>query len=334
MSTSQKPGQRVVPVVERMHRHFAADRRMKAGTPAMTFPRAGSTTSPGSPSARSWPRLRYADIRQYRRWWRSECVIASAIGDRWYGQLQPLWYGDWHYRRGLLASRQRVQDYVSAGDAGRERLRAGSFHGLQSVGQDGGQHLHHLPVAIVAARQLGADLLEGSRQRPIFERRAVPERARLARQHRHVVPGIIRNLVASKPPCVLANDDAVLLDHNAIGIGVHVDRPANGLRGHRVLVEVCFCTSSTSCSEGPCSISWSTHTVRSRRSGSTQAPPRLSITRCSSGCLSRCTSSPRASASSALWLGAGAHSYDSAFQEIPALNHKTPLARKTTSAAR
>src|SRR5262249_24771450 len=183
-------------------------------------------------------RLRYADMRQYRRRWRSECVIASAIGDRRHAQFQSLWYGDWRYRRGLLASCQHIEDHVGVGDSGRERLRAGSFPGLQSVGQDGGQHLHHLPIAIVAARQLGADLVEGSRQGPIFEWSAVPERARLARQHRHVVPGIIRNLVAPEPPRVLANDNAVLLNHNAIGIGVHVDRPANRLRGHRVLVVV------------------------------------------------------------------------------------------------
>src|SRR5262249_15302825 len=107
-----------------------------------------------------------------------------------------------------------------------------------SVGQDGGQNLHHLPVAIVATRQPGADLLQGRRQRPIFEWRPVPERPRLARQHRHVVPGIICDLVAPEPPCMLANDDAILLDYYTIGIGMHVDRAANGLRGHRVLVVV------------------------------------------------------------------------------------------------
>jgi hypothetical protein len=44
----------------------------------------------------------------------------------------------------------------------------------------------------------------------------------LPRQHRHVVPGIVRGLIAPEPAAVLTHDVAVLLDDDAIGVGVHI----------------------------------------------------------------------------------------------------------------
>ena len=43
------------------------------------------------------------------------------------------------------------------------------------------------------------------------------------------MPGIVGDLVAPEAAGVLADDNAVLLDNDAIGVGVDVDRPANRL---------------------------------------------------------------------------------------------------------
>jgi transposase-like protein len=44
------------------------------------------------------------------------------------------------------------------------------------------------------------DEIDKSRQHPVLERRAVPERARLACQHRHIVPRIVHGLAAAEDP--------------------------------------------------------------------------------------------------------------------------------------
>jgi hypothetical protein len=68
--------------------------------------------------------------------------------------------------------------------------------------------------------------------------RAVAQSARLARQNRHVVPGIINRLAATKAAPMFADDPPVLADHDAIGVGVDVDRPTNGAGADRVFVVV------------------------------------------------------------------------------------------------
>lgn len=52
-----------------------------------------------------------------------------------------------------------------------------------------------------------------------LERRAVAQSARLAGQHRHVVPGIVDDLVATEPAGMLAHDYAVLADNDPVSTG-------------------------------------------------------------------------------------------------------------------
>ena len=52
------------------------------------------------------------------------------------------------------------------------------------------------------------------------------------------MPRIVDRLAAAKAPLMLADDRTVLADHDTIGIGLDLDRPADGTRGDRVLVVV------------------------------------------------------------------------------------------------
>ena len=52
------------------------------------------------------------------------------------------------------------------------------------------------------------------------------------------MPGIVDRLAAAEAAAMLADDCAILADHNAIGIGLDLDRPPHGARGDRVLVVV------------------------------------------------------------------------------------------------
>src|SRR5271167_606223 len=52
------------------------------------------------------------------------------------------------------------------------------------------------------------------------------------------MPGIVNRRAAAKAAPMFADDCAVLADHEAIGIGLELDRPADGTRGDRVLVVV------------------------------------------------------------------------------------------------
>src|SRR5205085_11481307 len=91
---------------------------------------------------------------------------------------------------------------------------------------------------VIGAREHAPHALDRARKWPVLERRTVPERAGLPRQYRHVMPGIVGNLIAPEAAHVLADDDTVLLDHDTICVGVDIDRAADRRRGHRVLVLV------------------------------------------------------------------------------------------------
>jgi hypothetical protein len=49
---------------------------------------------------------------------------------------------------------------------------------------------------------------------------------------------VIGRLAAAEAAAMLADDRAILADHNAIGIGLDLNRSADGARGDRVLVVV------------------------------------------------------------------------------------------------
>src|SRR3546814_10750346 len=79
--------------------------------------------------------------------------------------------------------------------------------------------------------------LEAWRQRELLERRAVPERARLLRQHRHVVPRIVDRLIATIAPRMLGNG-ITLTDNDPVGIGVNLRGAAQRTGCDRVLVVI------------------------------------------------------------------------------------------------
>jgi hypothetical protein len=52
------------------------------------------------------------------------------------------------------------------------------------------------------------------------------------------MPGIIDDLAASEAAIMLADDRAILLDDDTLGIGMNIDRPSHRLGYHRIFVFV------------------------------------------------------------------------------------------------
>jgi hypothetical protein len=48
------------------------------------------------------------------------------------------------------------------------------------------------------------------------------------------MPGIVDRLAAAEAAAMLADDCAILADHDVIGISLDLDGPADGTRGDRV----------------------------------------------------------------------------------------------------
>ena len=123
-------------------------------------------------------------------------------------------------------------------DAFGQRLEARRVDCGQSVGEHRGEDFDHLPVAVVGPGKLASHAIQRRRQHPVLERRAVAQSARLARQNRHVTPGIINRCAAAIAAPMLGHDPPVLADHDTIGVGMDIDRTADGARAHRALVIV------------------------------------------------------------------------------------------------
>ena len=131
-----------------------------------------------------------------------------------------------------------VEHDVGAAGAAVERLGTGRLDRLQPVLLNRREDPHELPVTVVATRQPGPYAAERAGQLPALEGRAVPQRTRLPRQDRHVVPRIVGDLAAPEAPGMLGDGLAVLADDDPIGVGPHVDRPPDGTGGDAVVVVV------------------------------------------------------------------------------------------------
>ena len=151
---------------------------------------------------------------------------------------QSLGRGDGGGHRRLALAGQDVDHDVAADRALVKRLGAGRLHRIKPVGRHRRQDADHLAITIGVGGKASSHPFQGGRQRPVLERRAVPQRTRLARQHRHVMPGVVDRLVTTEPARVLADDLAVLADDDAVGIGMDLDRAPRRLRVHRVFVVV------------------------------------------------------------------------------------------------
>src|SRR5437879_10118514 len=123
-------------------------------------------------------------------------------------------------------------------DAVGEGFGAGRLDSRRAVGQHRRQHLDHLAVAIIRALQLTPYALQAGRQEPVLEGSAVTQCAGLPGEHRHVMPRIVDRLAAAEAAAMLADDCAILADHDTIGIGLDLDWPTDRTRGDRVLVVV------------------------------------------------------------------------------------------------
>ena len=115
---------------------------------------------------------------------------------------------------------------------------AGGFDGLQPVIGHAAQDLDHLPVAIIAALQLASDRGHGGWKHPVLERSPITQRAGFACQHRHIMPRIIDRLASPEGAGMFTDYHTILPDDDAFGIGMHINRTANGSRQDRVFVAV------------------------------------------------------------------------------------------------
>jgi hypothetical protein len=126
----------------------------------------------------------------------------------------------------LAPPSENVQDDIGGMDALGQGLSAGGFDGGQAVAEHGGEYLHHLPVAIVAAGELAPYPLKAGWQHPILERSSIPQSPRLAGKDWHVMPGIVNRRAAAKGAAMVGDKTPILADENAIGIAwMSTDRP-------------------------------------------------------------------------------------------------------------
>jgi len=138
----------------------------------------------------------------------------------------------------LSLARQDVQDDVGRVDAFIQGFRAGSFDCRQTIAENRGQDLDHLPVAIVAPTEFVPDPGQAGRQHPILERGAITKGTGFTSEHWHIVPRIVDCLIVAEGSRVLADGLAVLADLEPIGIGANLDGTPDGAGHNRVFVAV------------------------------------------------------------------------------------------------
>jgi hypothetical protein len=145
---------------------------------------------------------------------------------------------DLGWRAWVALAGEDVEDDIGGVDAVGDRLGAGGLDRGQSVREDRGEDVDHLPIAVVGAGEPAPHAFHRSRQHPILEGGAVAQGAGLAGEHRHVMPGVVDRIAATERAGVFGYDPAVLADHDAVGIGMNLDRTPDGAGRHRVLVVV------------------------------------------------------------------------------------------------
>ena len=117
-------------------------------------------------------------------------------------------------------------------------LAAGGFDGLEPVIGHAAQDLDHLPVAVIAALQLAPDRGHGGRKHPVLERSSIAQCSRFACQNRHIMPRIIDGLASPEGAGMLANHHAILPDHDAFGVSMHIYGTSDCRGQDRVFVVV------------------------------------------------------------------------------------------------
>lgn len=79
-----------------------------------------------------------------------------------------------------------------------------------------------MPVAVMGAGKPAPHTIERPRQHPIPERRVVTQSAGLARQNRHIMPGVVDRLASSVAARMFGHHAPFLADDDPIGVGVDI----------------------------------------------------------------------------------------------------------------
>jgi hypothetical protein len=133
---------------------------------------------------------------------------------------------------------QDVEHDIGGMNAVSDRLGAGCFDSRQAVGQNCVEDVDHLTIAIVGNGELAPYTFDRSRKHPVLEGSAVAQGTGFASQYRHVMPGIVDGIAAAERASMLGNDASVLADHDAVGVGVNLDRSSDCAGRYRVFVVV------------------------------------------------------------------------------------------------
>ena len=156
------------------------------------------------------------------RTWPQQQVVAIAVGCRLDVELQRLRHLQCRQPRRRRRSVQEVDDVSAADDLLIERRGTGRAHGLEAVHGHHRQDVDELTVTVGVLREPLPHPRHRRRQVPVLERRAIPERAGLALQCRHVVPRVVARLAPVEAARVIA-DDGPAADHDD-SLGVATDR--------------------------------------------------------------------------------------------------------------
>lgn len=119
-----------------------------------------------------------------------------------------------------------------------QSLLAGGIDGRQAIGGNTAEDGDHLPITIMDALQPPTHFLHGRWQNPFAEWGTVAQSAGFASQNRHIVPRIVDRLATAKATRMLTDIDAILPDHDLLGIGMNLDRAADRRRADGVFVVV------------------------------------------------------------------------------------------------
>ena len=103
------------------------------------------------------------------------------------------------------------------------------------------EDVHELPVTSRPGAQLFLHLAQRWRQRPILERRAIAQCARLLLQRGNIVPRVEKGPIALEAANVFANNSAVGHHHDAFGIGAQRHRLAGIAAVDAVTITISVC---------------------------------------------------------------------------------------------
>ena len=170
-----------------------------------------------------------------------EPIVAGAVGEWLVAKSQMRGEDNRLPGRRLPGlTRENVEDRIGAAQPGIHRFGAGLPDRLDAMVPGGRQQRDHLSAAIVKTGQSLLRFAHRGRQNqflergavpqsergavPQSERGAVPQSARFAFKNWHIMPGVVDRPVTSKDTVMLADDLAVLQEHDSGRVGAQLHR--------------------------------------------------------------------------------------------------------------